>query len=133
MLVGAQGSYCNPLAYLSWLTCSTCSRKDKIPMAQRRRFTRVEMARVLMERNQYKERLMELQEAVRWTEMIRWACTRLCPRRVVLPVCTGEGVGSSPRGAFGAPVSLHVPSPQGIPGAPIRAGEEEVHHLAVVS
>lgn len=42
-------------------------------MAQRRRFTRVEMARVLMERNQYKERLMELQEAVRWTEMIRCA------------------------------------------------------------
>uniref|UniRef100_A0A8C2X308 C-Jun-amino-terminal kinase-interacting protein 3 n=1 Tax=Cyclopterus lumpus TaxID=8103 RepID=A0A8C2X308_CYCLU len=40
-------------------------------MTQRRRFTRVEMARVLMERNQYKERLMELQEAVRWTEMIR--------------------------------------------------------------
>ena len=29
------------------------------------------MARVLMERNQYKERFMELQEAVRWTEMIR--------------------------------------------------------------
>ncbi|XP_061087479.1 C-Jun-amino-terminal kinase-interacting protein 3-like isoform X12 [Conger conger] len=45
--------------------------QDDVPMAQRRRFTRVEMARVLMERNQYKERLMELQEAVRWTEMIR--------------------------------------------------------------
>ncbi|XP_043944892.1 C-Jun-amino-terminal kinase-interacting protein 3 [Protopterus annectens] len=45
--------------------------QDDLPMAQRRRFTRVEMARVLMERNQYKERLMELQEAVRWTEMIR--------------------------------------------------------------
>jgi hypothetical protein len=29
------------------------------------------MARVLMERNQYKERLMDLQEAVRWTEMMR--------------------------------------------------------------
>ncbi|XP_072930761.1 JNK-interacting protein 3 isoform X3 [Epargyreus clarus] len=42
-----------------------------IPMAQRRRFTRVEMARVLMERNQYKERFMELQDAVRWTEMMR--------------------------------------------------------------
>ncbi|KAI1232413.1 hypothetical protein IHE44_0006873 [Lamprotornis superbus] len=41
-----------------------------VPTAQRKRFTRVEMARVLMERNQYKERLMELQEAVRWTEMI---------------------------------------------------------------
>lgn len=40
-------------------------------MAQRKRFTRVEMARVLMERNQYKERFMELQEAVRFTEMMR--------------------------------------------------------------
>uniref|UniRef100_A0A3B4UAU9 C-Jun-amino-terminal kinase-interacting protein 4 n=1 Tax=Seriola dumerili TaxID=41447 RepID=A0A3B4UAU9_SERDU len=45
--------------------------KNDVPTAQRKRFTRVEMARVLMERNQYKERLMELQEAVRWTEMIR--------------------------------------------------------------
>ncbi|XP_035206042.1 C-Jun-amino-terminal kinase-interacting protein 4-like isoform X2 [Stegodyphus dumicola] len=45
--------------------------EEELPMAQRKRFTRVEMARVLMERNQYKERLMELQEAVRWTEMIR--------------------------------------------------------------
>jgi len=44
---------------------------EDVPMAQRKRFTRVEMARVLMERNQYKERFMELQEAVRWTEMIR--------------------------------------------------------------
>ncbi|XP_016890167.1 C-Jun-amino-terminal kinase-interacting protein 4 isoform X3 [Cynoglossus semilaevis] len=45
--------------------------ESDVPTAQRKRFTRVEMARVLMERNQYKERLMELQEAVRWTEMIR--------------------------------------------------------------
>ncbi|XP_063748837.1 C-Jun-amino-terminal kinase-interacting protein 4 isoform X1 [Eleginops maclovinus] len=45
--------------------------QSDVPTAQRKRFTRVEMARVLMERNQYKERLMELQEAVRWTEMIR--------------------------------------------------------------
>ena len=42
-----------------------------VSAAHRKRFSRVEMARVLMERNQYKERLMELQEAVRWTEMIR--------------------------------------------------------------
>lgn len=46
--------------------------QSDVPTTQRKRFTRVEMARVLMERNQYKERLMELQEAVRWTEMIRW-------------------------------------------------------------
>lgn len=46
--------------------------QSDVPTAQRKRFTRVEMARVLMERNQYKERLMELQEAVRWTEMIRY-------------------------------------------------------------
>lgn len=47
------------------------NKQEDVPMAQRKRFTRVEMARVLMERNQYKERFMELQEAVRWTEMIR--------------------------------------------------------------
>lgn len=47
-------------------------QEGDMTLTQRRRFTRVEMARVLMERNQYKERLMELQEAVRWTEMIRW-------------------------------------------------------------
>lgn len=45
--------------------------QSDVPTAQRKRFTRVEMARVLMERNQYKERLMELQEAIKWTEMIR--------------------------------------------------------------
>ncbi|KAL1130562.1 hypothetical protein AAG570_011808 [Ranatra chinensis] len=45
--------------------------EEDIPLAQRKRFTRVEMARVLMERNQYKERFMELQEAVRFTEMLR--------------------------------------------------------------
>ena len=45
--------------------------EEKMSSANRKRFTRVEMAKVLMERNQYKERLMELQEAVRWTEMIR--------------------------------------------------------------
>ncbi|KAA8584999.1 hypothetical protein FQN60_003693, partial [Etheostoma spectabile] len=52
-----------------------------VPTAQRKRFTRVEMARVLMERNQYKERLMELQEAVRWTEMIRYVITFLFTSR----------------------------------------------------
>lgn len=46
-------------------------QQSDVPTAQRKRFTRVEMARVLMERNQYKERLMELQEAIKWTEMIR--------------------------------------------------------------
>uniref|UniRef100_F6TBH5 C-Jun-amino-terminal kinase-interacting protein 4 n=1 Tax=Ciona intestinalis TaxID=7719 RepID=F6TBH5_CIOIN len=45
--------------------------EEALPLSQRKRFTRVEMARVLMERNQYKERLMELQEAVRWTETLR--------------------------------------------------------------
>ncbi|XP_018409892.1 PREDICTED: C-Jun-amino-terminal kinase-interacting protein 4-like [Nanorana parkeri] len=50
--------------------CSKDAEVD-IPAAQRKRFTRAEMARVLMERNQYKEKLMELQEAVRRTEMLR--------------------------------------------------------------
>ncbi|XP_061445620.1 C-Jun-amino-terminal kinase-interacting protein 3-like isoform X2 [Rhineura floridana] len=40
-------------------------------LSQPQRFTRAEMARVVMERNLYKERLMELQEAVRRTELLR--------------------------------------------------------------
>ncbi|KAM4015340.1 C-Jun-amino-terminal kinase-interacting protein 4-like [Anomaloglossus baeobatrachus] len=50
--------------------CSEDAEVD-IPAAQRKRFTRAEMARVLMERNQYKEKLMELQDAIRRTEMLR--------------------------------------------------------------
>ncbi|XP_064548156.1 JNK-interacting protein 3 isoform X11 [Drosophila montana] len=50
---------------------STEQEENDVPLAQRKRFTRVEMAMVLMERNQYKERLMELQEAVRLTEILR--------------------------------------------------------------
>ncbi|XP_053976020.1 C-Jun-amino-terminal kinase-interacting protein 4 isoform X4 [Hylaeus volcanicus] len=60
--------------------------EEDVPLAQRKRFTRVEMARVLMERNQYKERFMELQEAVRWTEMIRATKTD--------PASISEGKGS---------------------------------------
>ncbi|XP_066487405.1 C-Jun-amino-terminal kinase-interacting protein 4-like [Tiliqua scincoides] len=40
-------------------------------LSRPQRFTRAEMARVVMERNLYKERLMELQEAVRRTELLR--------------------------------------------------------------
>ncbi|CAG9532669.1 unnamed protein product [Cercopithifilaria johnstoni] len=45
--------------------------QEDLSTAQRKRFTRLEMARVLLERNQYKEKLMELQEAMKWTEMQR--------------------------------------------------------------
>ncbi|KAK0419757.1 hypothetical protein QR680_014306 [Steinernema hermaphroditum] len=44
---------------------------DEVPMAQRKRFTRQEMARVLMERNYYKEKLMELQDTVKFAESQR--------------------------------------------------------------
>lgn len=53
------------------LLTDTEQEENDVPLAQRKRFTRVEMAMVLMERNQYKERLMELQEAVRLTEILR--------------------------------------------------------------
>lgn len=79
-------------------------------MAQRRRFTRVEMARVLMERNQYKERLMELQEAVRWTEMIRWASRLLrSGARIAL---RGPGEGTA------ADLPLPLSSQRRVPGPP---------------
>uniref|UniRef100_A0A3Q1IUU5 Uncharacterized protein n=1 Tax=Anabas testudineus TaxID=64144 RepID=A0A3Q1IUU5_ANATE len=69
-----------------------------VPTAQRKRFTRVEMARVLMERNQYKERLMELQEAVRWTEMIR-----------KVPLVSSGGAAKKP--ASEAPVNVKYNAP----------------------
>ena len=40
-------------------------------MADRKRFTRVEMQRVLLERNQYKQRLFELEEAIHWHDALR--------------------------------------------------------------
>lgn len=86
-------------------------------LTQRRRFTRVEMARVLMERNQYKERLMELQEAVRWTEMIRWVAT----------------LQRTPFGWQTGCVLTYLSLPQSVPGESSDPREEEVHHLAVVS
>ena len=64
--------------YVTWTLCLlstfiSCQLQDDVPTSQRKRFTRAEMARVLLERNQYKEHLMELQEAVRWAEMLRAA------------------------------------------------------------
>ncbi len=35
------------------------------------KFTRADMERVLMERNNYKEQLLELREAIRWSEWLR--------------------------------------------------------------
>ncbi|XP_064636506.1 C-Jun-amino-terminal kinase-interacting protein 4-like isoform X7 [Lineus longissimus] len=90
---------------------------EDVPMAQRKRFTRVEMARVLMERNQYKERLMELQEAVRWTEMIR--ASREHPELV------GQGGGTKKRSTIWNFFSnlfntSNKPSKKALPHATIR-------------
>jgi hypothetical protein len=68
-------------------------------MAQRKRFTRVEMARVLMERNQYKERFMELQEAVRWTEMIR--ASKTDPNLSATAAGAGGGSAADKKGQKG--------------------------------
>ncbi|KAK5973079.1 hypothetical protein GCK32_005679 [Trichostrongylus colubriformis] len=45
--------------------------EEEVPLAQRKRFTRMEMQRVLIDRNMYKEKLMELEESLKWTEMQR--------------------------------------------------------------
>ncbi|EGT33514.1 CBN-UNC-16 protein [Caenorhabditis brenneri] len=47
------------------------AEEEDVPMAMRKRFTRSEMQRVLMDRNAYKEKLMELEESIKWTEMQR--------------------------------------------------------------
>ena len=45
--------------------------QENVPTADRKRFTRVEMQRVLLERNQYKQRLFELEEAVHRQDAVR--------------------------------------------------------------
>ncbi|CAF4474902.1 unnamed protein product [Rotaria socialis] len=45
--------------------------EEDVPTADRKRFTRVEMQRVLLERNQYKQRLFELEEAMHWQDAMR--------------------------------------------------------------
>lgn len=47
------------------------NNEEGVPYSQRKRFGRAEMAKVLMERNNYKEKFMELQDAVRYTELVR--------------------------------------------------------------
>ncbi|WKY00064.1 hypothetical protein Q1695_014720 [Nippostrongylus brasiliensis] len=47
------------------------AEEEDVPLAQRKRFTRMEMQRVLIDRNMYKEKLMELEESLKWTEMQR--------------------------------------------------------------
>ncbi|KAG5454499.1 hypothetical protein CSKR_111534 [Clonorchis sinensis] len=55
------------------VTALTSKKEDSGGAAtmHKKRFTRAEMSRVLSERNQYKERLMELQETIRFTETLR--------------------------------------------------------------
>ncbi|CAF3932032.1 unnamed protein product [Adineta steineri] len=45
--------------------------EENVPTADRKRFTRVEMQRVLLERNQYKQRLFELEEAMHRQDALR--------------------------------------------------------------
>ncbi|CAJ0943019.1 unnamed protein product, partial [Mesorhabditis belari] len=47
------------------------NEEELIPLAQRKRFTRSEMQRVLIDRNMYKEKLMELEESLKWSELQR--------------------------------------------------------------
>ena len=57
---------------------STQAKLEEKERSDKDSFSRVELVRVLMERNQYKEKLMELQEAVRWAETVR--ANRSSPR-----------------------------------------------------
>ncbi|CAF1037580.1 unnamed protein product [Rotaria sp. Silwood1] len=45
--------------------------EENVPNEDRKRFTRVEMQRVLLERNQYKQRLFELEEAIHRHDALR--------------------------------------------------------------
>ncbi|CAH1726033.1 unnamed protein product [Aphis gossypii] len=89
--------------------------------AERKRFTRVEMARVILERNKFKEQLMDLEESLRWQETVR--AIRLEPNEKkkqgvwrlfsnlfgssVKPNDTGLGSGDSGGGVVARPRSIH--------------------------
>ncbi|XP_026812743.1 JNK-interacting protein 3 isoform X3 [Rhopalosiphum maidis] len=89
--------------------------------AERKRFTRVEMARVILERNKFKEQLMDLEESLRWQETVR--AIRLEPNEKkkqgvwrlfsnlfgssVKPNDTGLGSGDSGGGVVTRPRSIH--------------------------
>lgn len=92
-------------------------KEANVSAAHRKRFTRVEMARVLMERNQYKERLMELQEAVRWTEMIRASKERNLElqqkKKSSIWKFFSNLFGPSPKKPAPTMVSIRYNSPQG--------------------
>uniref|UniRef100_A0AAF5DB23 RH1 domain-containing protein n=1 Tax=Strongyloides stercoralis TaxID=6248 RepID=A0AAF5DB23_STRER len=45
--------------------------QENVPMGQRKRFTRAEMARVILEKNGYKEKYMELQDSMKFLEAQR--------------------------------------------------------------
>jgi hypothetical protein len=53
------------------LTHTNACLQENVPTADRKRFTRVEMQRVLLERNQYKQRLFELEEAIHRSDALR--------------------------------------------------------------
>ncbi|XP_069038684.1 LOW QUALITY PROTEIN: C-Jun-amino-terminal kinase-interacting protein 4 [Lepisosteus oculatus] len=51
--------------------CQSEDPEASLPLSLRQRFSRSEMARVVMERNQYKEKLIDLQDALRRTQQLR--------------------------------------------------------------
>lgn len=99
--------------------------EEEVPLAQRKRFTRAEMARVLMERNQYKERFMELQEAVRWTEMIRASKTDPASisggKQTFWKFFSSLFTGPADRGPLvrGPHIRYSAPANQVVPAAPL--------------
>ncbi|CAI4231242.1 unnamed protein product [Auanema sp. JU1783] len=89
----------------------TETEEEDVPNAHRKRFTRSEMQRVLIDRNSYKEKLMELEESLKWTEMQR---ARKLQQQQVLPPKKSAGIWDFFSNLFGET----APSPTN----PRRAG-----------
>ncbi|CAD6197407.1 unnamed protein product [Caenorhabditis auriculariae] len=97
--------------------------EEDVPMAQRKRFTRSEMQRVLIDRNMYKEKLMELEESVKWTEMQR---ARKLQQQQPPPKKTG--IWDFFSGLFGE-TSSPPSSSRGRPGAGRKAMTRSVEYI----
>ncbi|CAF1350636.1 unnamed protein product [Adineta ricciae] len=69
--------------------------EENVPTADRKRFTRMEMQRVLLERNQYKQRLFELEEAIHRQDALRASKLEQMHSSTIKPLTISKGTQTS--------------------------------------
>ncbi|CAF0875572.1 unnamed protein product [Didymodactylos carnosus] len=94
--------------------------EEDVPTGDRKRFTKVEMSRILLERNSYKQRLMELEEAIHWQDHLR--ASKLTDPQSAATSSTLDNAQQKKRSTFWklASSSIKAIVPQNILGVPMN-------------